>query len=763
MISLPHSNLIPLTIILVFTFLPISECQTSSLTQLYPRQASTLAWGGYVPTNAKEEGLYGGKPFRPFYVPEGAHVIHAQDKSNEIKYSGEGWKNSPDSHDGGKETTNVGDSIEFNWEGNEIEFFGFKAGKLEKGISNIGIYIDGQPQPQKDILRCDLDETYHDQLIFRKSDLTSTEKHSIKIVHQGKPDELLSFTAFVTINSNTQQAGLSSNPSQPKMRKIKRATPDKRWTLVQKGNTGVAAMQLSVISDTEAIIIDKVEHNPLTVNGHPAWAAIYNLETNDVRPLNPLSNSFCAAGSFLGNGTMVNVGGNPVVTDLTGAADFGDTDGIQSIRLFTPCDNGKCDILEYPKTLHMTSARWYPTLARLADGSVMIVGGSKRGGWKNNPAVNNPTIEYFPPKKLNFADGSPRVPIHLPFLERTLSSNLYPLVIPLPKVDTVFMAANNDAMLYNWRTGVETPLPPFPNGVRVTYPFSGTGIILPMTHRNGYIPEVLICGGSALSDKATEKQVKVSDPASDQCVRMVLEPEGIAKGWEVEKMPQPRIMPDAVIMPDGKILIINGGMTGTAGYGNLQGIIGQSNADKPAFTPVLYDPLAKKGSRFSSAGMPTSNIARLYHSVATLTASGKVMIAGSNPNLDRSAIKYQTEYRVEWLSPPYIGNPNRPTISSVPSIVNYKEVFRVKMKAGDNMNNQDVKVVLIDFGFITHGVHMNSRSVELKFEVAKAPNDLLVLGPPKPEVYPPGYAWIFILINDIPSEGRRIMIGSGKM
>ena len=30
------------------------------------------------------------------------------------------------------------------------------------------------------------------------------------------------------------------------------------------------------------------------------------------------------------------------------------------------------------------------------------------------------------------------------------------------------------------------------------------------------------------------------------------------------------------------------------------------------------------------------------------------MIAGSNPNLDRSEMKYGTEYRVEWLAPPYM-------------------------------------------------------------------------------------------------------------
>lgn len=118
-------------------------------------------------------------------------------------------------------------------------------------------------------------------------------------------------------------------------------------------------------------------------------------------------------------------------------------------------------------------------------------------------------------------------------------------------------------------------------------------------------------------------------------------------------------------------------------------------------TPVLYDPLAPAGSRFTSAGMPTSTIARLYHSVATLTATGQVMIAGSNPNLDRSTEKYQTEYRVEWLNPPYIGSKDRPVIESVPTIANFGQIIRVKMNAvgTQTLTSLGVKVVLIDFGF----------------------------------------------------------------
>ena len=50
---------------------------------------------------------------------------------------------------------------------------------------------------------------------------------------------------------------------------------------------------------------------------------------------------------------------------------------------------------------------------------------------------------------------------------------------------------------------------------------------------------------------------------------MVLNAAGIAAGWQVESMPQARVMPDAILLPDGRVLIVNGAQTGMAGYGNV--------------------------------------------------------------------------------------------------------------------------------------------------------------------------------------------------
>lgn len=63
------------------------------------------------------------------------------------------------------------------------------------------------------------------------------------------------------------------------------------------------------------------EHNPLIVDGHPAWAVELDLNTHESRVLHPLSNTWCASGSFLSNGTLVSTGGSPIRID-TGMCHF---------------------------------------------------------------------------------------------------------------------------------------------------------------------------------------------------------------------------------------------------------------------------------------------------------------------------------------------------------------------------------------------------------------------------------------------------------
>jgi len=140
------------------------------------------------------------------------------------------------------------------------------------------------------------------------------------------------------------------------------------------------------------------------------------------------------------------------------------------------------------------------------------------------------------------------------------------------------MIANNQTIIYDIETNTETRLPDLPNGVRVTNPFDGTATLLPLSPPD-YIPEVLVCGGTNTSDLIPPSNLSAQDPASDQCSRLTLTPAGIKRGWQVERMLEPRTLLEMILLPNGQVLIINGAQTGYAAIASVGTPVDQSNAD----------------------------------------------------------------------------------------------------------------------------------------------------------------------------------------
>ena len=88
-------------------------------------------------------------------------------------------------------------------------------------------------------------------------------------------------------------------------------------------------------------------------------------------------------------------------------------------------------------------------------------------------------------------------------------------------------------------------------------------------------------------------------------------------------------------------MIVNGAQRGRSGF---------ATASDPNLVPVLYDPSRPLNQRFTVLG--GTNIARMYHSEATLLPDGSVLISGSDPQDSR----YPQEYRVERFVPPYLSS-----------------------------------------------------------------------------------------------------------
>ena len=124
---------------------------------------------------------------------------------------------------------------------------------------------------------------------------------------------------------------------------------------------------------------------------------------------------------------------------------------------------------------------------------------------------------------------------------------------------------------------------------------------------------------------------------------------------------------------------------------------------------------------------------------------------------------YGTEYRVEWLNPPYM-NAERPVLQSVPQLIGFNQTVKLNVRLPSTATpSSNIKVACMDLGYVTHAVHANSRLVYLVS--SRDPNDasaLSVTGPPNGNVYPPGPAWIYLVVDGIPSAGSGVIIGDGK-
>ncbi|KAJ7320899.1 DUF1929-domain-containing protein [Mycena albidolilacea] len=531
------------------------------------------------------------------------------------------------------------------------------------------------------------------------------------------------------------------------------------------GNSLVSAQQMFLGTLDKVFILDKVENNEARIDGHPAWASEYALGENTARTMNAVTNTFCAGGTVMGNGTWINIGGNSGVTyggdtadDQSGGGPYDDPDGGKSIRTLVPCDDNSCDWIVAKS---MTSRRWYPTVETLQDGTAIIIGGCNNGGYVNDAGQDNPTYEFYP---------STGTPITSPFLADNLPINLYPLTFLLPS-GRLLMQANRATIMLDPKTHKEYQLDDIPDAVRA-YPASAGSIMLPLTPANNWTATVLFCGGADNDDWSQDWDI-ASFPASTSCVRIT--PDKSKSYTKDDAMLEGRSMANLIALPDGRVLCVNGARTGTAGYGNQSWAIGMSYADNPVLTPAIYDPAQPAGARWSRTGLQASTIPRMYHSSATLLADGAVLIAGSNPNSDLNIgpkIKYPTEYRVERFYPSYY-NARRPQPTGLLSALGYGgPAFDVQLDAddlgGDAHNAANASVVIIRTGFSTHGMNMGQRFLQLDstytaYEANNSATLHVSQVPPNPAILAPGPALLFVVVGGVPSVGVQVMIGSGRL
>ncbi|KDN52350.1 copper radical oxidase [Tilletiaria anomala UBC 951] len=588
-------------------------------------------------------------------------------------------------------------------------------------------------------------------------------------------------------------------------------------------NSLASAMMMGLINQDQVLILDKVEGNPTTLgNGRPVWGSIVNLTDNTVRSTDVQTNTFCASGATLPNGTWVVFGGNQAVSTggVTATATnnaYKSVDGRQAIRLMDTINVQDSGLnWDDNQLLKMNSPRWYPGVEVIATGEVVIIGGAINGGFinRNYPNVDpayetptpnggsitnlyvggaNPTYEYYP-SRTNVTGPSTYLGMQISkFMINTSGLNMYPHTYLMPS-GKIFMNANYSNILWEHNQNVETPLPDMPNRVIRVYPASAAVAMLPLLPSKNYQPTILFCGGTVLDESLWGSYTAPGTPildvtASDDCSSITPEnPDGSQTNQNFvteDKMPEGRTMGQFIHLPTGQMLIVNGANKGTAGYGNVpwntityngQTIYTEGFAQDPVYTPVLYDPSQPSGKRFTNKGFGSTNIARLYHSTAILLPDGSVLIGGSNPHVDVNQSMptgttpqgYNTTYELEKWYPDYYFK-DRPAPQGMPAMIPFGgPSFNVTMDSkymgtSANAKAAATKFMVIRPGFSTHAMNMGQRSLQLANTYVVNDDGSVTYTvnpmPTNPNLFVAGPALLFCTINGVPSLGKFISVG----
>ncbi|MED6122815.1 hypothetical protein PIB30_043495 [Stylosanthes scabra] len=521
-----------------------------------------------------------------------------------------------------------------------------------------------------------------------------------------------------------------------------------KWQLLQK-SIGIVGMHMQLLQNDRVVIYDRTDfglsnlslpnnrcrHNPneeVVKTDCTAHSVEYDVVSNTFRPLFVQTDVWCSSGYVSPNGTLVQTGGF--------------NDGDRTVRTFPPCSGSStCDWIEFPGQLSVR--RWYATNHKLPDGRQIVIGGRRQFNY-----------EFYPKSDLLATQH-----VHsLQFLVQTndigAENNLYPFVF-LNVDGNLFIFANNKSILFNYvKNVVVKTYPDIPNGDPRCYPSTGSAVMLPlkMLQANSNVEaEVLVCGGAPKDSFKYAKSGRFIG-ALNTCGRIkITDPN---PKWVMETMPKGRVMSDMIMLPNGNVLIINGAGSGTAGW---------EYARDPILNPFLYKIDNPIGLRFEVQN-PT-NIPRMYHSTAILVRDGRVIVAGSNPHKYYNFTgMFPTELSVEAFSPSYL-EPNfdhlRPRIvSQFQNQLVYGQKLSVQFQVEAMLTQHLVYVTMLAPPFNTHSFSMNQRLLVL--ETTKVTNvngtsstyEIEVVTPKSQILAPPGFYIIFVVHQQIPSEGIWVQI-----
>jgi len=382
--------------------------------------------------------------------------------------------------------------------------------------------------------------------------------------------------------------------------------------------------------------------------------------------------------------------------------------------------------------------RWYPTVLKIADGSLVVAGGTAD---TRLDFFSDNDFERFVPS--GPTDGS---------WQPNGASQLFPGpggLGPLLTYPRLFHLSTGGEFLagmtgFSVRTNIAVAPGVWSGGDHARWDLRvyGTAVLLPLRPDAGgnYRDQVMVLGGNAVDVRhardpedgdyllrpiGTQASVETCFPGSSVPAE---------RAWvAAPPMHHARTTANGVLLADGSLLVVGGRR-------------GAGQPEVEVNVPELFD-----GTRWTE--MPPQASVRSYHSTAVLLPDGRVLSAGG----DTATWDYQV------FVPSYLrtGAP-RPLVSAAPASMGYgtgptneHAIAFEPLPAGHAV----ARAVLIAPGAVTHHTDVNQRWIEL-VTLATEADRIVVRGPRDAHLVPPGIYMLFLLsAAGVPSEAVWVTVG----
>ena len=399
----------------------------------------------------------------------------------------------------------------------------------------------------------------------------------------------------------------------------------------------------------------------------------------------------CMSGTVLQDGRILMAGGQ--TPDDPGSF----TNAVPWVKTYSAQTNSWQQLAD----MQLTIGRWYPGMARLADGSLLVMGGGTRPS-----AVRTPTCERFDLVSQTWSfTGSMVNPCEFP---------------PSALLHTgKVLATWSPPQLYDPANGQWQTTGNFNQPNRGWPDHSDHSLVVLNDGR------ALAVGCRRPNGTNNSIMAEIYNPSTET--------------WSLTSNPGlVRFQTEVVQLPDGRVLAAGGeSQTSPPPVANVLGIVKWCD---------LYDVTTNLWRRVADM-----NWFREYHAVTLLVPDGRVIMTGG------TRIKFQygpTTADIEAFNPPYLFRGVRPQITQI-STTQPRRGKTVSLSVFPTTTL--TSVVLMGAAATTHWVD-GGVPRRLELPVQQSGSTVCVTLPANPNVLPLGHYMLFAMVDDIPSIARIIRV-----